>query len=399
MTSPPPQEINLREYREFKLSFFYPQAIWYHFYDTKSARDTGTLYAMRNEIDARNVSNDPHNRYYAAAEFLDKVTDAYLINGALVHFGMGSIEDQPTKNVYDGSVLDEDGKRKHAEKTIADFLEEHVVYNVPELSHLAPTSNDLKCRVCQKVYKRPTALKKHEKDKHGIMEADRTATEESQKEDKLRNYTHQLLIMLLLRLDHNDAIKHGNGGRVIRLYKYFCLYFKVSNCLKYSFAMLQLQAQVSALLSPRLAHSLTWNRFVNHQGKADSNHPMDLEIEHDNKLFKTDCQSYQGEITEKSIQRVGRSTMPSDEILRNFDKSSEVKRLSGKHTMMSTQEDVLALVEHLIPAQVYSNIAGRAHSAFEEMPNSLLDAIDCDKLKTWISQSLKKFSKKHYYKI
>lgn len=108
---------------------------------------------------------------------------------------------------------------------------------------------------------------------------------------------------------------------------------------------------------------------------------------------------YRGEITEKTLQRVGRSTMPSDEILKNFDKTSEVKRLSGQHTMMSTEEDVLTLVDHLIPAQVYSHIPGRAHSAFEEMPNSLLDTIDCDKLKTWISQSLKKFSLKHYYKI
>lgn len=354
---------------------------------------------MRNAIDARNVSNDPHNRYYAAAEFIDKVTDAYLINGALVHFGMASLEDQPSRNIYEGSALDNNGKRKYVDKVISDFLDEHVVYNVPELSHTAPTSNDLKCRVCQKAYKRPTALKKHEEEKHGIMEAEQLASEQSLKDDKVRNYTHQLLLMLLLRLDHNDAIKYGDGDRVIRLYKYFCLYFKVSNCPKYAFAMLRLQAQVNALLLPRLAHSLTWNRFVNHQGKPDTNHPMDLEIEHDNKLFKNDCLSYRGEITEKTLQRVGRSTMPSDEILKNFDKTSEVKRLSGQHTMMSTEEDVLTLVDHLIPAQVYSNIPGRAHSAFEEMPNSLLDTIDCDKLKTWISQSLKKFSLKHYYKI
>ena len=52
---------------------------------------------MRNAIDARNVPNDPHNRYYASAEFIDKVTDAYFINGALVHFGMASVEEKPTK--------------------------------------------------------------------------------------------------------------------------------------------------------------------------------------------------------------------------------------------------------------------------------------------------------------
>ena len=87
---------------------------------------------MRNAIDARNVSNDPHNRYHASAEFIDKVTDAYLINGALVHFGMASAEEKPTKNIYEGSGLDVEGKRRYVVKVITDFLEEHVVYSVPE---------------------------------------------------------------------------------------------------------------------------------------------------------------------------------------------------------------------------------------------------------------------------
>ena len=76
--------------------------IWNHLYSTGSARDAGTLYAMRNAIDARNVSNDPHNWYYAASEFLDKVTDAYLINGALVHFGMATIDDECTRKTSIG---------------------------------------------------------------------------------------------------------------------------------------------------------------------------------------------------------------------------------------------------------------------------------------------------------
>ena len=122
------------------------------------------------------------------------------------------------------------------DQVVTDFLEEHVVCNTPELSHTAPTSNDLNCRVCQKAYKRPTALTKHEQEKHWIVQAEQVSKEQNQKEDKVRNYTHQLLIMLLLRLVHNDGIKHGDGERVIRLYKYFCLYFKVSNCPKYSFA-------------------------------------------------------------------------------------------------------------------------------------------------------------------
>ena len=48
-----------------------------------------------------------------------------------------------TRNIYEGSALDNNGKRKYVDQVIADFLEEHVVYNVPELSDTAPTSNDL----------------------------------------------------------------------------------------------------------------------------------------------------------------------------------------------------------------------------------------------------------------
>ena len=77
---------------------------------------------MRNAIDARNVSNDPHNRYYAASEFLDKVTDAYLINGALVHFGMATVDDECTRNVYGGLPVDKDSKKEFAMKVISDFL-------------------------------------------------------------------------------------------------------------------------------------------------------------------------------------------------------------------------------------------------------------------------------------
>ena len=52
--------------------------------------------------------------------------------------------------------------------------------------------------------------------------------------------------------------------------------------------MLYYQAQVNCLLSPRLAHSLNWNRFVNTKGLSDTNYPMDLYVEHDNKTFKGD---------------------------------------------------------------------------------------------------------------
>ena len=71
--------------------------------------------------------------------------------------------------------------------------------------------------------------------------------------------------------------------------------------------------------------------------------------------------------------------MPSDNILSNFHKTTQVPKLKGKHTEMSTSEEVLTLVDHLLPANVFGVVPGRVH---EDMPSNLLDAIDCKKLKT-----------------
>ena len=88
---------------------------------------------------------------------------------------------------------------------------------------------------------------------------------------------------------------------------------------------------------------------MNHQGAIDTNHAMDLDIEHDNKSSKNDCHFYRGEITDKSIDRESRSMEKSDAILYNFDKITSVKKPSGQHTRMSIEEDIMLLVEHIKP--------------------------------------------------
>ena len=370
-------------------------------YNKESSRDKGTLHAVRNVIDAQNVSDDPHNKFYASSEFADKVLDAYLTVGAMTHHGMESVDDTPKQNVYEGAANDEESKRLHVQSVINTFVEEHIVNQLPEVSSQAPVSNTLKCRFCGKTYIRPVALRNHEEKIHSYTATvDQQSTSvSSSSEDRVYNYTHQTLILLMLRLNHNDAIKLGDGERIVQLYKFFCLFFKISQCPKYAIATLHLQAQVNCLLSPRLSHSLVWNRTVNSEGKADTNYPMDLAVEHDNKSFKADIHTYKGEITDKSIFRISHSTEPSEGILKSYDRSTRTKKPSGRHSNCSTEQDVLAIVEHLLDGDVYQKIPGRNHAAFPKMPHNLLDELDPGKFKSWISTSLKTFSKKHFYRI
>lgn len=126
---------------------------------------------------------------------------------------------------------------------------------------------------------------------------------------------------------------------------------------------------------------------------------MDLEVEHDNKFFKNDCHSYRGEFTEKTVNRIGRSTESSEEITQNFDRTTSVRKPSGRHTRLSTEDDVKALVQHVCSSDVYKNIPGRVHSAFPTVSHNLLEQIEMDKLHKWLKVSLKKFCKKHFYNI
>ncbi len=126
---------------------------------------------------------------------------------------------------------------------------------------------------------------------------------------------------------------------------------------------------------------------------------MDLSIEHDNKAFKNDIHMFRGEITDKSITRVSRSVEPTDAILASYDKATAVKAPSGKHVLKSTEDDIMLLVDHFRNADIYAQQPGRKHSAFPNMPHNLLNKIEPETLKEWISTQLCKFRKKHFYKF
>ena len=171
---------------------------------------------------------------------------------------------------------------------------------------------------------------------HGITADDnetRTVeTSTDQSEDYVLNYTIVSLTLGLLKLNHNDAIRMGDGECILRLDKVFYLFYKAFSCTKYAYGILETVLQTSVLLSERLAHRLVWNRTVNNSGEVDSNIPNDLDLEHCSRIFKDAADSYRGVFTEKVVSRVNRSAMKTDTILKNYDSVSHVICPSGKHT-------------------------------------------------------------------
>lgn len=374
------------------------QVIWKNLYSIRSARDSGTLYAARNLINARNVSADPSTDYYASAAMMDKFSKAYIIAGGLHHFGINSVADNPKENTYEGEIGNKAEMKQYILEQAKVFVTAFTSIDIPDLPDFGARSNEFKCRFCDRGFRGNKQLQKHEKNIHNHPELCNKLQQTSQdQEDGILSYTKLTLTLSLLRLNHNDAISYGDGKRIMLVNNFLLLLYKINNCPKYAFGILETVCQTKILLSERMAHRLIWNRTVNHRGLIDSNHPNDLDIEHCNKVFKDEAHSFRGIFTENTLNRVSRGSLRTQCIIQNFDNQTTTKKASGKHVSADTSQDVQLIVDQLIQQGVFEYIPMRNHNAFINISDSPFYAIDMENIREWLSNSLKKFSTKHFY--
>lgn len=412
------------------LTDFHAQAAWHHvawsfLYDTLTEREAGTLYHARQVTDSRSVTKDPHDDFYAAEDLLDKFTQAYLIAGALNHFGMESVDDEePTLNKFDAM---QQVPKEYVQNIIKSFVSDHVLNPPPslpgddirkcrycgkaykqqkrlddhekkhrELLAKEPPKDSLRCDICGKVYTRESALTKHITT-HSDEERNVVQPNAEGMADYVYNYTRRVMSVCGLRLNFEDAIKRGDGERVFLCYKFMYLYFKEGNCPKYAYGTLETICQAKYLLSPQQSHDLVWNRFVNNKGEADSNLPVDLDVEHLNKPLKTDLNTYRGEITEKSVQRISRSVEETEKILKNYDKQLGVKKPSGRHKAADFDKDINDLAVLLHEKKVFRQMPGREHMHIRKISADALAPVNMKDINAWMKKSVSKFADKHYY--
>ena len=283
---------------------------------------------------------------------------------------------------------------------------------------------EYKCKYCGKVYKKLNYFtshleKKHSKEDDAISEikailsgtknaydvhiidvsemASLELTEKDNDMDQVLMYSRCALALGLFVLNFNDARKYGDGERVIRLYKFLYLIFRVDGRTKYAYYAFQLLCQVFYLLPEHLAFDLMFNRFTNNRGLLDSNVEIDREVEHWNKTFKMDCKEFNGKITPKSIQRASCSYQSVENILSTFDESTDIHRPSGRHENINTKADVISLAEQFKGHDLFKYKPGRTYGPYIVVPENLFSQIDVPLLKEWMISKIKHFSKLNVY--
>lgn len=317
-----------------------------------SNQEHGTLQQLKNLLN-RQLPNDPKADMNSYEDFLLVVGIGHILSAAMKQLGMTDIEDTPTE-ILPSNLADigQDEKRRVMSTFIDAFIEKFVNLDI------------LRERSHKPVQPKPSST-------DGVFE-----------------YAREVLTLSLLHGEFHDAIREGDGDRVLRCWKFFLLYFKASRRVNYAIEALTLVVQYHLLLPDRLAQQLLWSRFINTHGKEGRNIPCDLYMEHCNRMCKMAVHGLGANLTPHAIQRVGKCSGPLLHIMGQFDAESSVHTKSGDHTVPSFMQDLQEVIKQLGRENVFIYTEGRNHHTFKSLRGSLLENLDYDEFTRWIIQQV-----------
>ena len=301
-------------------------------YKTQSGMERGTLFQLRNLIHRSNVSSNPKKDTNAAEDFLEVVVTGYVISTVMAFLGMSSLDNIPLsidvpstgEGIESIAIWMEDDSIR---KSILQEISEHIVNQHIDLAaeFKDPKPEDAKNTAKGTTAKAPAskgtapqtgAGKASAPQASGSSTAPRKSAAPQAKGEKgakkkaaktAYEYTREVLSLGLLFLNFKDAVREGDGDRVLLMWKYFMLIFKASGRKNYAAEAFSLLSQYHITLPPNLAEQLKWSRFVNMHDLKGHNISCDLHMEHMNRQIQTVVGGLGANKTPKAIIRVGKA--------------------------------------------------------------------------------------------
>ena len=233
----------------------------------------------------------------------------------------------------------------------------------------------------------------HEKT-HGLHSHPTASTSTPVTKDDVRNYQLALLEYGMLFLNFSDAISEADGLRILRCWKFFLMFLKVDGARsrKYALKWLHLISQVYAILPPRDAHRLIWNRSIKSKYGMGGNIPLDLALEHYNRVLKEVIKKMGPNASNQTaINRFCKCVSVNKQLMDNFDMDCKVIKQSGLHVQKKCLGDFKKIVQELVVNNLFKCSAGRTYKYFNGCSPSLLSNFNLHEMFRWINGHKKTF--------
>ena len=248
------------------------QAIWKLLFTNASLSDQGTLSQIKNLLHRTSVPSDPGDNMKGTEDFLLMVLHAHVIAAAKVVLASMQVATpgELAKSIVERFVL------------------------ISLNSSLSTTTES-------------------------------TNTEST---DSVHLYAKELLSLALLWHQYHDAVREGDGKRVLRCWKFLMIIFKSSQYHHYSKEAVRLLLNHLYVLSPRQRAQLRWSRFVNTRSRAGCNIPGDLHMEHLIRRIKTVLRNMGPNITNATIDQAAKSIGVINHVYEIFENEMASKPIS-----------------------------------------------------------------------
>lgn len=339
--------------------------IWKYFFSKNSASQYGTLYQLKNLTGRSNVKNKPIDSFDACEDFFVVVMEAHIVAATMKLLKMKSLTDVPSMEFV-----------PHGETTWTQTTEERKAIIGKVISAIVDSFIHLDYGTSSS----PTSETSASKD-----------CETSNNNDGVYSYAKNLLTLGCIYLEFRDAIKEGDGLRVLRCYRYMLPMFVSSGKKNYAIESLNMLIQHDFLLSPRLSEELIWGRFINTHGQTGKNIPNDLHCEHLNRLCKGCITQLGANKTESAISRIAQALGTIQPVLDMFDNCNNVHTTSTLHRNVSSEKDFKMILETLQKQSVFTQNPGRKHRSFKT-PRDPLHTKPRKDIIEWIKEHTK-----HYF--
>ncbi len=345
---------------------------------------------LRNLIDRRNVKGgtDVKNQVNEVEDFLELVITCHLLAAAMHFFSMESTEDTPHSSGFPTEIREADKyqRKRVFQKRMSQIIDKYVV--LPQLKGHQPAGDNLDnnphirriqsehqyCAPDQQTVRHRTLPQSVSvlAPRHLVGHSVRKAAP-----DGVFDYASALLNDGLLLLEFRDAIREGDGNRILRCWRAMTLYFRYAGHINYLSEAVTMLSLVNATASSRISSQITWGRVVNTRGGAGHNIPVDLHMEHLNRTVKDYVGNLSANISESTILQCGRSLNGIQNVCSRFDQEAAVRPASIAHTRASTREDEKRIMKELTEtSNVFDYIPGHHHKTFKNVKPNVADHIN-----------------------
>ena len=171
--------------------------------------------------------------------------------------------------------------------------------------------------------------------------------------------------------------------------------FKVCGKTKYARYALRLHAQLNAILTPKEAHCLRWNRTINLKGGVGSNVAIDQVMEHNIRETKELMYADDANLNFICAQIYSTLSNPIKDTIYNFDHEIKLQKQSSKHKRRK-DGGTSAVIKFLQHVKVLKEIQGRAHQGIGILSKDPFSVLDFRDLSLWLTIHNKSWVNPYY---